>query len=214
MRGLMQLLLEVIASHRCEIAPQRFRRAGRNLVQPTYRAVFDHHFTDDVVGYIGYNRGFKSGLFNPLVRPGSPIDCPVAPEIVDSLADRIRSRMGSSMYTTPRPGEIAFTRVRVRAPRRSCHSTTTRPLERGALGATTPSKRRLSLRARPCKRRFPPQWEFWAAGKLDPHRQLLRMSTMAEARLHRERLTKIARVSSICSLLPSAGIYVMIGGRF
>ena len=57
---------------------------GANWSSPTYRAVFDHHFTDDVMGYIGYNRGFKSGLFNPLVQPGSPIDRPVAPEIVNS----------------------------------------------------------------------------------------------------------------------------------
>jgi iron complex outermembrane recepter protein len=54
--------------------------------EPTYRAVLDHHFTNEVMTYIAYNRGFKSGLFNPLVLPGSTIEPPVAPEIVDAYS--------------------------------------------------------------------------------------------------------------------------------
>jgi iron complex outermembrane receptor protein len=52
--------------------------------QPTYRVAIDHHFTDDIMGYLAYNRGFKSGLFNPLVLPGAPIVSPVAPETLDA----------------------------------------------------------------------------------------------------------------------------------
>jgi iron complex outermembrane receptor protein len=31
---------------------------------PTWRASLDHQFTDDLMGYLSYNRGFKSGGFN------------------------------------------------------------------------------------------------------------------------------------------------------
>lgn len=31
---------------------------------PTWRLALDHHFTDDVNGYVSYNRGFKSGGYN------------------------------------------------------------------------------------------------------------------------------------------------------
>ena len=34
---------------------------------PTWRLALDHQFTPDVLGYISWNRGFKSGGFNPLV---------------------------------------------------------------------------------------------------------------------------------------------------
>ena len=50
----------------------------------TWRFVLDHHFTKDFMGYIGANRGFKSGLFNPVVLPGAGIDPPVAPEVLDA----------------------------------------------------------------------------------------------------------------------------------
>jgi iron complex outermembrane receptor protein len=36
------------------------------------------------MAYLGYSRGFKSGLFNPIVLPGSPIDPPVNPETLDA----------------------------------------------------------------------------------------------------------------------------------
>jgi hypothetical protein len=51
---------------------------------------------------------------------------------------------GQFYVYNPSAGGNCLSRVRVRALR---HRTTTRPLERGTLGATTPSKRRLSLRA-------------------------------------------------------------------
>jgi len=50
----------------------------------THRIILDHQFSDNVMGYIGYNRGFKSGLFNPVVLPGARIDQPVQPETLDS----------------------------------------------------------------------------------------------------------------------------------
>jgi outer membrane receptor protein involved in Fe transport len=38
---------------------------------PTWRLAFDHNFTDDVHGYVSYNRGFKSGGYNVTV-PAAP----------------------------------------------------------------------------------------------------------------------------------------------
>jgi len=55
------------------------------------RIVLDHHFTEDLMAYGGYNRGFKSGLFNPIVFPGTPIDPPVAPETLDAYTVGIKS---------------------------------------------------------------------------------------------------------------------------
>jgi len=55
------------------------------------RVVLDHHFAEDLMGYVGYNRGFKGGLFNPIVLPGAPIDPPVAPETLDAYTLGLKS---------------------------------------------------------------------------------------------------------------------------
>jgi iron complex outermembrane recepter protein len=59
--------------------------------QPTYRAVLEHRFSDELMAYIAYNRGFKSGLFNTTVLPGSPIEPPVAPERVNAYTAGAKS---------------------------------------------------------------------------------------------------------------------------
>jgi iron complex outermembrane receptor protein len=48
------------------------------------RAILDHYFTDDIMAYAGWNRGFKSGLYNLAFVTGS-INPPVKPEIIDSF---------------------------------------------------------------------------------------------------------------------------------
>jgi iron complex outermembrane receptor protein len=45
------------------------------------------------MAYIGFNRGFKSGLFNPIVLPGAPIAPPVAPEILDAYSLGVKSEL-------------------------------------------------------------------------------------------------------------------------
>lgn len=56
-----------------------------NFSKITDRIILDHQFTDDILAYIGYNRGFKSGLFNPIVTPGSAASAdPVQPEVLDA----------------------------------------------------------------------------------------------------------------------------------
>ena len=39
--------------------------------RPTWRLALDHQFTPDILGYVSYNRGMKSGGYN-LITPGAP----------------------------------------------------------------------------------------------------------------------------------------------
>ena len=47
---------------------------------PTYRGILDYHFTSDVMGYVSYSRGFKSGGFDT----GFPTGVAFKPEILDA----------------------------------------------------------------------------------------------------------------------------------
>jgi iron complex outermembrane recepter protein len=58
-----------------------------NATKPTYRAVLDHAFTDDLMAYVSVSRGFKSGGFS-LFAAGTP---PVEPEILDAVAVGMKS---------------------------------------------------------------------------------------------------------------------------
>ena len=80
---------------------------SKSWSSPTWRLVLDHQFTPDVMAYLGYSRGFKSGLFNPVALPGAPIDQPVNPETLDaytvgfkseSLEHRLRVNMEGFYY--------------------------------------------------------------------------------------------------------------------
>lgn len=63
--------------------------------KPTWRVSIDHHFDSELMGYVSYNRGFKSGGYNGQL----PTDPPFQPEQLDAyelglkadvLEDRIR----------------------------------------------------------------------------------------------------------------------------
>jgi iron complex outermembrane receptor protein len=69
----------------------------------TYRFALDHQFTTDLLGYVSYNKGFKSGGFN-LASPGS---APFFPEHVDAyeagfksefLNHRVRANVAGFYY--------------------------------------------------------------------------------------------------------------------
>jgi len=55
----------------------------------TWRVALDHHFSDDLLGYVSYNRGFKSGGFNPQ-RFTQPL-LPFEPEILDSFEAGVKA---------------------------------------------------------------------------------------------------------------------------
>jgi iron complex outermembrane receptor protein len=55
----------------------------------TWRVALDHQFNPDVLGYVSYNRGFKSGGYN-LSSPGS---LPFFPETVDAYEVGVKSEL-------------------------------------------------------------------------------------------------------------------------
>jgi iron complex outermembrane receptor protein len=58
--------------------------SGRsNFGSPSGKLSLDYQFTDDIMAYVAYNRGFKSGVFN-VVSILSPQDPPVKPEKLDA----------------------------------------------------------------------------------------------------------------------------------
>ena len=70
---------------------------------PTARFALDHKFTPDILGYFSYNRGFKSGGFNP----ASPTSPAYAPEYLDAyeigekallLDHRLRLNLSAYLY--------------------------------------------------------------------------------------------------------------------
>jgi iron complex outermembrane recepter protein len=58
---------------------------------PSWRLVLDRQLMPDIMAYVGYSRGFKSGLFNPVVLPGDPIDEPADPETLNAYTIGLKS---------------------------------------------------------------------------------------------------------------------------
>ena len=58
---------------------------------PTWRLALDRQLTPDILAYLGYSRGFKSGLYNPVALPGAAIDAPVDPETLDAYTIGFKS---------------------------------------------------------------------------------------------------------------------------
>jgi iron complex outermembrane receptor protein len=57
--------------------------------KPTWRIALDHHFDPDVMAYVSYNRGFKSGGFNDTLVPTSAF----APEVVDAYEAGLKNTL-------------------------------------------------------------------------------------------------------------------------
>lgn len=53
---------------------------SRTFSKVTWRLALDHQFTPDVMGYVSYNRGFRSGTFVPQANPIIVLE----PEVVDA----------------------------------------------------------------------------------------------------------------------------------
>jgi iron complex outermembrane recepter protein len=53
---------------------------SETFTAPTWRFSYDHRFSNEVLGYVSYNRGFKSGGFNP----GDPTQPAYKPETLDA----------------------------------------------------------------------------------------------------------------------------------
>jgi iron complex outermembrane receptor protein len=55
----------------------------------TYRVALDHQFDDNVMGYVSYNRGFKSGNYNA----NTPAGAPTKPEFLDAYETGLKSNL-------------------------------------------------------------------------------------------------------------------------
>ena len=55
--------------------------------KPTWRVSLDHQFTNDLLGYVSYNRGFKSGVFDALAYSNPA----VKPEVLDAYEVGVKS---------------------------------------------------------------------------------------------------------------------------
>ncbi|HWK35437.1 TonB-dependent receptor [Sphingomonas sp.] len=65
------------------------RVAELNSDRLTWRVALDHHFNDDVLGYISYNRGFKSGIFSVANFSGA------LPESVDAYEAGLKTELAN-----------------------------------------------------------------------------------------------------------------------
>ena len=60
-----------------------------SVKKPTFRASFDHDFTSNILGYVSFNTGFKSGGYNVL----SPTSPAYAPETIKSYEAGLKTEL-------------------------------------------------------------------------------------------------------------------------
>ena len=77
---------------------------NNSWTEPTYRLIFGYDFSDDLFGFFGYSRGFKSGGYNDqLGTQLNPITDlaaqPTEPEIADSFEGGIKSTFADGAAT-------------------------------------------------------------------------------------------------------------------
>jgi iron complex outermembrane receptor protein len=65
----------------------------KTFEKPTWRIALEHDFAPDILGYVSYNRGFKSGVFNT----GSPASPAVQPEVVDAYEVGLKTTLFDRM---------------------------------------------------------------------------------------------------------------------
>jgi iron complex outermembrane receptor protein len=67
---------------------------SKTFKRPSFRISLDHRFTPDIMAYIAFNRGFKSGVYNTTVTPSAgPINSPnfVQPETLDAYTAGVKT---------------------------------------------------------------------------------------------------------------------------
>ena len=64
--------------------------ADKTFSKLTWRLSLDHHFTNDLLAYASYNRGFKSGVYNTIPAGGPGVE-PVNPEVLDAYEVGLKS---------------------------------------------------------------------------------------------------------------------------
>ena len=72
--------------------PNVLTDASKVFSKPTWRLSLDHQFTRDIMGYVSYNRGFKSGVYNT-IPPAGPDAKPLQPETIDAYEVGFKSEL-------------------------------------------------------------------------------------------------------------------------
>jgi iron complex outermembrane receptor protein len=70
--------------------PQDPIHGSITVTRPTWRAALDHKLTSDTMVYVSYNRGFKSGGFDPA---STTVVVPFKPEVLDAFEVGIKSEI-------------------------------------------------------------------------------------------------------------------------
>jgi len=101
---LLDILKEPIEGVDFERFPEGVVYNDHSWNEPTYRLIFGYDFSDDLTGFIGYSRGFKSGGYNDQL--GTQLDPitslaaePTSPEIADSFEGGIKSTFADGAAT-------------------------------------------------------------------------------------------------------------------
>jgi iron complex outermembrane recepter protein len=82
---------------------------------PTYRLALDHHFSPQLMGYVSYNRGFKSGTYNMQVVSNPPR--PLEPETLNAYEIGLKSTLFDRRATLNLAGfYYDYSNITVRAP--------------------------------------------------------------------------------------------------
>lgn len=66
---------------------------SKDFAKPTYRVAVDYQFSDDVLGYVSYNRGYKPGTYNPGTNPTRPA---IGSETIDAYEIGMKTELFSS----------------------------------------------------------------------------------------------------------------------
>ncbi len=75
-------------------APGQSADAGKNFSKLTWRFAYDHKFSEDILAYASYNRGFKSGSFNSTdVQSGGVQPKAINPEVLDAYEIGVKSEL-------------------------------------------------------------------------------------------------------------------------
>ena len=84
--------------------PEGVQTSSESWSEPTYRLILDYDLSDNLFGFIGYSRGFKSGgyndqtgtILNPIPAGGL---APVTPEIADSYEGGLKTTFADGRGT-------------------------------------------------------------------------------------------------------------------
>jgi outer membrane receptor protein involved in Fe transport len=79
-RDLTASEVAVLAGSNASLALIPSYASSISFEKPTWRLALDHRFSSELLAYVTYNRGYKSGGFNLL----SPTDAPYNPEVLDA----------------------------------------------------------------------------------------------------------------------------------